>query len=238
MKIGVDLDRNDFALFGLDLTDPTDFVYDIIMGFISLYFAYKLRGFQGDNKFSLAWFRFFLFFGLATFFSAFGHLFYNYYQYFGKLIGWLLVPLAIYWIEMAMLQAHWSKKVIKKGETLYGMKLGLVYSVFMIIWLLVDVRANPSLLFLPIALNSILGLLIGVGMFSYQFRKKISSSFSAIYFGILVIFPSTFIFIFKINVHQWFSKNDFSHLLMIAGIIFFYQGVKKILKEDHGFLKR
>mgnify|MGYP000501212284 CR=1 FL=1 len=172
-----------------------------------------------------------------TFDEQFGHLFYNYYFYFGKLIGWILIPFSIFWIEVAMIEAHWNQKTITRAKKLYRMKLLLVYLVFMSIWVSVDVLNKPHLLFLPIAINSILGLLIGVGVFSYQFKKKISASFATIFFGIAIIFPSAFIFIFKINIHQWFSKNDFSHILMIIGIIFFYLGVKKILKEDHGFLK-
>ena len=147
------------------------------------------------------------------------------------------MPLAIYWIEIAMLEAHWSSRLIEKGKRLYKMKLLLVYLVFVVIWTSIDVLAKPSLLFLPIAINSILGLLIGVGIFSYQFKNKISASFASIFVGIAVIFPSAFIFIFKINLHQWFSKNDFSHILMIIGLIFFYRGVSKILKEDLAFLK-
>ncbi len=235
--IGVDLPPNDFVLLGLRLTDPTDFLYDLIMGALGLFFAYKLRELKNNNKFAFAWFRFFLIYGLATFFSAFGHLFYNYYHYYGKLLGWLLVPLAIYWIEIAMIEAHWSIRLIQKGKRLYRMKLLLVYLVFVVIWMTVDVLAKPALLFLPIAINSILGLLIGVGIFSYQFKNKVSASFASIFVGIAIIFPSAFIFIFKINLHQWFSKNDFSHLLMIGGLIFFYKGVSRLLKEDLDFLK-
>ena len=235
--IGVDLPPNDFLLFGLNLTDPTDFIYDLIMGVLCMFFAYKMNDLRTKNRFARAWFRFFLIYGLATFFSAFGHLFYNYYHFYGKLIGWLLVPLAIYWIEVAMLEAHWNSKLVKKGKRLYEMKLMLVYLIFVVIWTSLNVWDKPSLLFLPIAINSILGLLIGVGIFSYQFKKRLSPSFASIFFGIAVIFPSAFIFIFKINLHQWFSKNDFSHLLMIIGLSFFYVGVKKILTENLEFLK-
>jgi hypothetical protein len=235
--IGADLPPNDFMLFGLALTDPTDFIYDTIMGIISLYFAYKILPIKFENKFSNAWYRFFFIFGLATIFSGLGHLFYNYHQFYGKLIGWLLIPLSIFWIEIAMIEAHWKKKLIERAKKLYRMKLLLVYLIFTVIWVNTDVLNKPQLLFLPIAINSMLGLLIGVGIFSYQFRKKISASFVSIFIGIAIIFPSAFIFIFKINLHQWFSKNDFSHVLMIIGIIFFYLGVAKILKEDHGFLK-
>jgi hypothetical protein len=31
----------------------------------------------------------------------------------------------------------------------------------------------------------------------------------------------------KINLHQWFDKNDLSHILMMIGITYFYLGVKR-----------
>ena len=42
--IGEDFPPNDFELFGLNLTDPTDFIYDILMAIMSFYFGYKLKG--------------------------------------------------------------------------------------------------------------------------------------------------------------------------------------------------
>jgi hypothetical protein len=42
--------------------------------------------------------------------------------------------------------------------------------------------------------------------------------------------PASAIFLMKINLHQWFDKNDLSHVLMSAGIIYFYIGIAKISK--------
>ena len=227
--IGKDFPPNDFELFGLNLTDPTDFIYDVLMSIISFYFAYKLIKIGIKNKFSKGWALFYLFFALATLGGAFGHLFYNYFHYSGKLIGWILIPLSIYFVEVAMINAHWNPKVVHRGKLIYLIKLLCVYLTFLLILMNINPLEKPQLLFLPIAINSILGLLIGVGFFSYRFRAKISEDFHFIFMGIVFIFPSAFIFLFKINLHQWFSKNDFSHLLMIAGIIFFYIGVRKIM---------
>ena len=177
------------------------------------------------------WKKFYFYFGLATLFSAFGHLFYNYFHFYGKIPGWILIPFSIYWIERAMLSAHPNEKVKKKAELLFLMKLMAVYLTCFVVYLLINPLENPQLLFLPIAINTIVGLVSAVGIYSYKFSKEISSGFKTILLGIVVIFPSAFIFIFKINLHPWFSKNDFSHLLMIFGIVIFFVGVKKLYKE-------
>lgn len=235
--IGEDFQPINFTLFGLNLTDPMDFVYDTILGVLSLYFAFRVSQLPEKGNFIEAWRRFFLFFGIATFLGAFGHVFYNYFHYFGKLFGWLIIPISIYWIEMAMINAHWDKKIIAKAKKMYLGKMGILYLAFLVVWITLPVYEKPSLLFLPIAINTILGLLIGVGIFSYHFKHRISASFIYIFSGIVVIFPSAFIFLMKINIHPWFTKNDFSHILMIFGISLFYYGLMKIIKEEHDFIE-
>ena len=245
--IGKDFPPNDFMLFGFNLTDPTDFVFDILIGLLSFYLANSLSKEPNQSQFKTTWIRFYLFFGLATTFSAFGHLFYNYFHFYGKLIGWMIIPISIYFLEIAVINAHWNQKSKERIKKIYLIKLFLLYLIFAIVLLsqtfvtthayMANVVDHPEKLFLPIAVNTILGLLIGVGVFSFLFKKKVSSSFSHIFTGVLIVFPSAIIFVFKINLHKWFSKNDFSHLLMFVGIYFFYLGVKKILKGNHEFLK-
>lgn len=234
--IGKDFDPINFTLFGLNLTDPMDFVYDIILGVLSLFFAYKAYKLRCKGDFVVAWQRFFLFFGLATFLSAFAHLFYNYFYYYGKIAGWLLIPFSIFWIEKAMINAHWNKTIKAKGNRAYFIKLMVLYTTFIAVWVFVDVYAHPPKLFLPIAINTILGLIIGVGIFSFQFQKKISQSFRFIFYGILVVIPSAFVFLLKINIHPFLTKNDISHILMIFAVSFFYFGFTQITKEKHPFI--
>lgn len=235
--IGKDFDSINFTLFGMDLADPTDFIFDIILGVLSLTFAYRAFKLNYQGEFLAAWQKFFLYFGLSIFLSAFGHLFYNYFHFYGKLPGWFFIPLSIYWIERAMISAHWNPKIIAKANKIYLIKLLLVFIAFLTVWMLVDVNAKPQLLFLPLAINTILGLLIGAGVFSYKFKSKISPSFKYIFYGIVAIFPSAFVFLLKINLHPYFTKNDFSHVLMIIGMSFFYYGFTKVMKEKHPFIK-
>lgn len=235
--IGKDFLPNDFILFGLDLTDPTDFIYDLIMGLLAFYYAYRISRISVSKNFFEYWKSFFLYFGLATFLSAFGHLFFNYFHYFGKLPGWFFIPISTYWIERAMLSPHSNNKVIEKSKKIFLFKLIAIYLVCFIVWLNIDPLEKPHLLFLPIAIDTVIGLILIGGYYSFKFGKEISSNFKYILYGILVILPSVPIFMLKINLHQLFSKNDFSHILMVFGIAYFYYGLKK-LNNEKSFLIR
>ena len=48
--IGKDFDPINFTLFGMDLADPTDFIFDIILGVLSLTLAYRAfkLNYQGE----------------------------------------------------------------------------------------------------------------------------------------------------------------------------------------------
>lgn len=235
--IGKDFPPNDFLLFGFDLTDPTDFIFDMILGVLALFYYYKISKFSFVNDFFTNWKKFYLYFGLATILSAFGHLLFNYFHYIGKVPGWIIIPLSTYWIEKALLSTHKNKSVIENSNKLFLVKLLLTYVTCIIVWYKIDPLEKPQLIFLPIAIDTIVGLLFAVGYYSFKFSKEISTNFKYIFYGILVIFPSAFIFIFKINLHQWFSKNDFSHLLMIFGIAFFFHGINK-LQADQSFISK
>ena len=89
------------------------------------------------------------------------------------------------------------------------------------------IQEKPKTLFLPVAFNTFLGLILSAGLLGYKFYKK-EASFKLIVMGVIVMIPSAFIFLMKINPTPWFDKNDFSHLFLTIGIIFFYLGISKV----------
>jgi len=122
----------------------------------------------------------------------------------------------------------------KKLKMLAFAKMVLIYLIFTWICFTVPIEEKPKLPFLPIAFNTILGVSLSAGVLGYQFYKK-EIAFKQIVIGVLVMIPSAFIFLMKINPAPWFDKNDFSHLLLTVGIVFFYFGIEKVKKS--GFLK-
>jgi hypothetical protein len=46
-----------------------------------------------------------------------------------------------------------------------------------------------------------------------------------IVYGTLVLIPSAFIFILDINLHVFFNRDDFSHVLILISSLLFYRAV-------------
>jgi hypothetical protein len=76
-------------------------------------------------------------------------------------------------------------------------------------------------------LNSVVGLGLSLGLLGYYYQRKIDVSFRYLWISTLILIPSAAVQSMKINVHQWFDRNDISHVLLITSIVFYYIAVKK-----------
>ena len=226
--IGVDFPKIEFEIFGMQLLEPMALVTDSIMGFLSIYFAYKISKIKSDLPFYNYWKLFFLVFGIGSLLGGFGHTFYNQLSFYGKIPSWLFGPISIYLAEKAMILSHWDKSKKTLYHKIANIKMAVVY----LAWFGLLVTANDerisTLPFIPIAINTILGLLFFVGYLGFKYTEKFSAKFKYFWLGILIMLPTAFIFLLKINIHQWFDKNDFSHIIMMIGITYFFLGVKGI----------
>lgn len=227
--IGLDFPKIEFQMFGLELLEPMAIITDTIMGGLSIYFGIRVLNFKKSIPFYKFWALFFLVFGIGSILGGIGHTFYNQFGLVGKVPSWLCGPISIYFGERAMISMHWKNDSKKQLVKWFNIKLIVVYIIFL--YLLFFVRNdNPNLPFLPIAINTILGLTATVGVLGFKYMEKISVKFKFFWLGILIMLPSAFIFLFKINVHQWFDKNDFSHILITIGMVYWYLGVTKLAK--------
>jgi hypothetical protein len=46
----------------------------------------------------------------------------------------------------------------------------------------------------------------------------------------LLLIPSGLFISFKINIHPWFDKNDFGHLLLIVSMFLYFKSIKSYSK--------
>lgn len=228
--IGADFEKIQFVLFGLDLLEPMAFITDMIMGSVSIFLGYRIHKIQTNEAFYTYWKWFFYLFGVGAIAGGFGHTFYNYLGVAGKFPSWLLGPTSVYCLEQAMIAIHPDEKKLDRIKLASTLKLILVLTIFFVVCGVAPIQEKPSLAFLPIAINTIVGVSLTAGLLGLRYYKIISKKFKFFYLGVLIMIPSAFVFLLKINLHQWFDKNDLSHVLLTAGIIYFYFGVVKVSK--------
>jgi hypothetical protein len=79
-----------------------------------------------------------------------------------------------------------------------------------------------------------MGVTFSAGFLGLHYYKVgLSSHFIFFLIGVLVMIPSSAVFLFEINLFRWFDRNDLSHLILAIGISFFYAGILQLQQEDH-----
>ncbi len=225
--IGADFEKIHFVLFGLDLVEPMALITDTVLAVLSITLGLGLSKIKIEHPFRSYWIWFYIIFGLGAFLGGLGHAFFNYWGVAGKFPSWILGPFSIYLLEQGMIAAHQNEKKLQGFKLISFWKMIGVYIVFALICSFGPIHEKPQIAFLPTAVNTIVGVIFTAGILGNQFSKTITPSFKYFTFGVIILLPSAFIFLLKINLHPWFDKNDFSHILMMLGIIYFYIGVKK-----------
>jgi len=232
MLIGEDFEKIHITLFGLDISEPNVFVSDAIMAFVSLYCGWRLLKGEGKSAFKKWWMGFFFLYGISSLAGGFGHALYAYFGHYGKLFTWITGIISIYLIERAMSKAYTDSLFKRRLQRFSLIKVILVYLIFFGILLFGQIDKKPGLPFLPIAINTIVGVSWFAGYYAYQLSKQLHEYFKPIFIGVLIMLPSAFFFLGKINLHPWMDKNDVSHFLLAAGIIYFMIGVEKLSSES------
>lgn len=227
--IGADFEKIHFVLFGLDLVEPMAFITDTVLGVLSVGLGWKLTKIKTDHSFRTYWIWFFFVFGVGAFVGGLGHTFFNYWGIPGKFPSWIAGPISIYLLEQAMISVHPNEQILSNLKLISFWKMIFIYVLFSLVCIYAPIHENPQLAFLPTAINTILGVVLTAGFLGRYYAKTIRPEFKYFIYGVLVLLPTAFIFLLKINLHPWFDKNDFSHILMIIGIYYFYIGTKRTI---------
>lgn len=213
-------DKLPFHLFGLCLQEPMAFVTNMIIAITCFIIYFKFN--PVENDFQKHWKMFYLAFGLSTFLSGFGHVFFNYTGVYGKFPTWILGLLSAFYAGKAMISLN-----ILSPKT-YQFSLTVLYIKFIL--LTIGAVLYQSFVFVMIdATITYLFFCLGLGIYYW---KKGLSSFKYTVFAVLILIPSIFIFTLQYNPHLWFNKEDLSHILMAITVIFFYFGISRLNQID------
>ncbi len=211
------MEKNIFHLFGLELMEPGSFITDMLMVVATLTFYNKLKYDKSNTWYSY----FFLFMGLASFFSAFGHLLYNYTGKPLQIIGWVFSALSIYFIEMAAIKEIKTESLRKK--------LHFVINLQFILFLITVLSIQH---FMVVTTNTIVGLMgLVIPILSIQAFNQTSKKNVLIIVGLLLSgFPA---FLYRLNFNfGGLNGKEISHLILIICFYIIFLGVNKETEKE------
>jgi hypothetical protein len=133
---------------------------------------------------------------------------------------------------MAFISIYPNPKVKKILYVISYVKLVLMFIIELLILSYAEIDKNQALGLIVPSINFFLGIGFCAGYLGYYYQKTISENFKYFWIGFLVLVPTILLQLFKINPHQYFDRNDLSHIIVILSFILFYQGVKKLSKID------
>lgn len=228
MQIGSDFPKIEFQFLGLDLLEPNGFIGNFLIFSVSIFFFFKVRKLEksGSSDFLRNWRLFYITFGFSFLLGGFSHLLYNYFEIAGKIPSWFLAMFAPFFIEQAMISIFPNKKKRTFFKKLSFYKLIVFVLLEAIVLINFDISEVPEKGLIIPSLCSALGLIISLGVLGLYYKKRIHNSFINLWFAMIVLFFSSLPQIFKINLHEYFDRNDLSHSLLIVSLILYYKTVK------------
>jgi hypothetical protein len=170
---------------------------------------------------------FFVWFGWSFILGGCGHLFYNYTGLWGKYPSWILGMVSTFYLTKAMISL-WSDPKQKTWFTHSALAL-LILGILTecMVFVKVDLTTDQSKgLFVPTLVSGI-GLIFSLGFLGSYYQLKLGSYFKNFWISALILLPNAFIQNQKINLHPWFDRNDFSHVLLLLSLMLYFQGIKK-----------
>jgi hypothetical protein len=211
------IDKIQFSLFGLELLEPMSFVTNMLVVFVCL-IGVKAASRQGVKY----WKGFFLFYAIASFIGALSHIFWNYWAYYGKILPWLFGVVATSFLVFEVLgKLQFFKKNKNLLLTIILFKGGLVLFLAYTHW-------N----FIFVAIDTIASLLVSCGFIgAYLVYNKGLTFLKYMFYGVLIILPSAFVFLFQIDLHQYFNREDLSHIIIALGLLLFIKTVRDYPSE-------
>lgn len=237
MLIGTDFEKIEFQLFGLDLLEPNGFIGNLLITIFAFFFAWKIRNYITNHSFYKNWTLFYIIFGVTFLSGSFGHLFYNYMGIYGKYLSWYLGIIAPYFVERAIIEIHPN---VQKRKTLLKFPL-IKLILFIILETIIIIHYGKDLTsekgVLISSLSSVIGLGLCLGIFSPFYQKRIDQAFRYFWISTIVQIAAGVIQIIKLNLHPYFDRNDFSHLLIVFSLILYFKAINTLYKNDHFITK-
>ncbi len=228
MLIGQDFEKIEFRFLGYDFLEPNALYGDTIVAILAVYCAVICTRYykQTNLIFFKHWKHFFYVFGIGFFLGGLGHFCYGYWGIPGKVPAWYISGISsALFIELGMASLL-PKERYKKMVPFFIIKTGVICVIQALLIAFIDLEKEPGLGLIGPTLAMVTGLPTSLGVLGYRFSKSITPKFKYLWWSLIVFSPSLLFQAMKINFHQWFDRNDVSHILMFVNITFYFLAVK------------
>jgi hypothetical protein len=223
--IGQDFPKIEWHFMSLDLLEPNAMLGDFILFSLSQWIAFTIRKRSESHPFYSYWHKFFNWFGWAFLCGGFGHLLYNYLGLWGKYPSWLMGMVATYYLSLAQISL-WpnqiQKNFFRKSATLL-LFTGIILEI--LVFKLVDLCDDQSKGLVVPSLFSGINMIFSLVFMGIYYQKYYHQNFKFFWMAVLMLLPSALIQNQKINLHQWFDRNDFSHILLAFTLLLYWKGI-------------
>ena len=226
MLIGKDFDKIETTIYGYKFLEINAFYGDTLILIVALFLAFKVSKLGKSEPFFNNWKWFFIIFGVGFFLGGLGHFMFNYWGLPGKYASWYLGIFAVYFLERAVISIYKNETWKRRFSSFFIIKLVFALLGATCVFVFVDISQDPQKGLIVPTINTIIGLGLVVGTVGYYYQKTISSSFKYLWISALVLIPTAVIQSKKINIHQWFDRNDVSHILLIVSLFLYYKAIK------------
>jgi hypothetical protein len=231
MLIGEDFDKIQFDLFGLNLMDPNAFIGDTLIFVVALILARKVKRLGIETPFFNNWYWFFIVFGLGFFVGGLGHLFYGYVELAGKYPPLYLGIISVVFIEKAMISLLSNESTRKLLNRVAVIKLFVALIAATLVFIFADLSKDPRTALRVTSINAAVGSVYALIYLGFKYAKSITPTFHYMWISVVAMLPTAIVQSYKISFHQWFDRNDVSHVFLIVSAIIYYLGVKGYAKK-------
>lgn len=225
MLIGKDFEYIKFELFGLELQEPNGFIGNFLIFLTCLIVFFKIKKFEKSSFFNF-WALGIIAFGLSFFVGGFGHLFFGYFSHYGKIPSWYFSLFIPFFIELAMISIYPNNKWKRIFKITSYTKMIIIILLTSYLIITSDLIADPQRVLKFTTVHTMSGLVFALVFLGIKYAKMFTKTFYEFVFGVLILLPTPVIQTMKINLHPYFDRNDFSHLLLLISVIFYYRGIK------------
>lgn len=204
-----------FSFAGLTLQEPMALITNWLIALFCFYVVFRIR--WSESYSSQTFRKFYLVLGTSMIFGGLGHVLFDYFGFWGKYPSWILGTLSGFYLGKGVLH-YWKDH---KSYHFFNYLL-IIKSIILLVLTLVTFK------FIYLTIDITLTYLLYSGYMALSLWKKDKNEMKYFVYGVIILFPSLFIYLFKVDLHRFLNREDLSHVFMLACIVFFYFGVKKI----------